>query len=170
MPLYERVRDALRPAARTSACATAPRRSASACVDLRARRCCSCRSSARSSCRTSTKARCGFARRCRTRSRSRRRRSSGRRCASILLGFPQVTTVANELGRARRRHRSDRVLQRRVLRRAQAVRRSGVAAASIRTKAAADRRDPGEARRVSRASSSTTRSRPRTRSTRRRPG
>ena len=67
--------------------------------DLRGARSCSCRSSAPSSCRTSTKARCGSARRCPTRSRSRRRRSSGRSCATLLLRFPQVTTVANEHGR-----------------------------------------------------------------------
>ena len=66
---------------------------------LRARRCCWFRSSAPSSCRTSTKARCGCARRCRTRSPSTRRRSSDRRSATSCSSFPQVTTVANELGR-----------------------------------------------------------------------
>ena len=39
----------------------------------------------------------------------------------ILMKYPMVTDVGSELGAAGRRHRSDRVLQRRVLRRAEAV-------------------------------------------------
>ena len=39
----------------------------------------------------------------------------------ILLSFPQVTTVANELGRPGRRHRSHRLLQQRILRGAEAL-------------------------------------------------
>ena len=91
---------------------------------------------------------------------------------------PQVRDILLELSAgddrrqrarpARRRHRSDRLLQRRVLRRPEAVRRSGVERVDP-DQAAADRRDPEEAAGVSRASSSTTRSRPRTRSTKPRP-
>ena len=93
--------------------------------------------------------RSGSARRCRTRSPSTRRRSSVRRCASILLSFPQVTTVANELGRpddgtdpigffndeyfVGLKPYDDPAWR-----------------GAIRTKAAADRRDPAEAGGVSR--------------------
>ena len=79
--------------------------------------------SAPSSCPSSTRARSGSGRRCRTRSRSRSRRKI----------VPQVRAHPQQLPRghrgrlraraAGRRHRSHRILQRRVLRRAQALRR-----------------------------------------------
>ena len=62
-------------------------------------RCCSSRASARSSCRNWTKARCGCAPPCPTRSRSTNRRRSRRKIRDILHSFPEVTTVASELGR-----------------------------------------------------------------------
>ena len=97
MPLYDRVLSRVRTGCCTSASAILLR--AHRVLRFSARRCCSCRSSAPSSCHTSTRARCGCARRCRTRSRSTKRRSSAPQVRNILLGFPQVTTVANELGR-----------------------------------------------------------------------
>ena len=108
-----------------SACVTAPRRWPSAwCLRgvAPARR----RSSAPSSCRTSTKARCGFARRCPTRSRSRRRRSWGPSSARCCSRFPQVTTVANELGRPDDGTDPIGFFNDEYLRRAQAVQRSGL--------------------------------------------
>ena len=50
----------------------------------------------------------------------------GPQIRNILLSFPQVTTVANELGRPDDGHRSHRLFQRRVFRRPEAVRRSGL--------------------------------------------
>ena len=86
VPLYERVLRGVRAAARRQPAPSRgdDRRSAWRCS---APRCCSCRSSARSSCRTSTRARSGCARRCPTRSRSTRRRSWGRRCATSSWAF-----------------------------------------------------------------------------------
>ena len=57
------------------------------------------RASAPSSCRSWTKARCGCAPRCPTPSRSTNRRRSRPRCGRSLRSFPEVTTVASELGR-----------------------------------------------------------------------
>ena len=57
------------------------------------------RASAPSSCRSSTRARCGCAPPCPTPSRSTRRRRSRRRSATCCSSFPEVTTVASELGR-----------------------------------------------------------------------
>ena len=57
------------------------------------------RSSAPSSCRSWTKARCGCAPPCPTPSPSTNRRRSRPRSATILRSFPEVTTVASELGR-----------------------------------------------------------------------
>ena len=83
---------------------------------------------------------------------------------AILQSFPEVTDGRVGARPRRRRHRSDRILQRRVLRRAQAVRRME---RRVPLEGRADRRDAEEAVGVSRASPSTTRSRPRTRSTKR---
>ena len=91
-----------------------------------------------------------------------------RRCATSCARFPAGDDRRQRARAPRRRHRSDRLLQRRVLRRAEAVRRPS-GAAPIRTKPQLDRRRSRRSSRRSPASSSTTRSRPRTRWTRRRP-
>ncbi len=85
---------------------------------------------------------------------------------AILRSFPAGHRRDLGARTAGRRHRSDRLLQRRVLRRAETVRSMD---RPDPDKSATDRSDRTRSWRPSRASSSTTRSRPRTPSTRRRP-
>ena len=62
---------------------------------------------------------------------------------NILRSFPQVTTVANELGRPGRRHGLHRVFQQRVLHRTETLRRQSLAGIDSQQEGA-DRRDPAE--------------------------
>ena len=81
-------------------------------------RCCSSRASARSSCRTWTRARCGCARRCPTRFRSTKSSKIAPKVRDDSALLPRGHDRRLGTRAARRRHRSDRLLQRRVLRRA----------------------------------------------------
>ena len=123
--------------------------------------------SARSSCRSSTRARCGCARRCRTRSRSTSRRRSSPQIRAILRSFPEVTIVASEHGRPDDGTDPTGFFNAEFF---VGLKPYSEWTRPIRTEAGADRRDRQEARGLSRASSSTTPSRRRTRSTRRRRG
>ena len=123
-------------------------------------RCCSFRASARSSCRIWTRARSGCAPRCPTPSPSTNRRKSLRKVREILRVLSRSHHGRLGAGPPRRRHRSHRLLQRRVLCGSQTLR---AVERRLSQQSRADRGHQQEARGISRESPSTTRSRPRMR-------
>ena len=91
-----------------------------------ARLCCWFRLSAASSCRTSTKARSGCAPPCRTPFRLKRPSKIAPQVRTILMSYPAGHGRHLGIGTARRRHRSHRLLQLRILCRPEALQRQSV--------------------------------------------
>ncbi len=122
-------------------------------------RCCSFPASARNSCRIWMRAPCGSARRCPTPFRLTNRAKIAPRMREILRSFPAGHHRRLGARPARRRHRSDGLFQRGVLRRPQAV---FAVDRPLPHQAGTDRGHQQEARRSFPESSSTTPSRRKT--------